>query len=119
MASRVVFTTGLPTVSGMGVFIGSYVLVSKGIYEIPPFLTLLTSAACFLIGLVGLSYGILSASWENSPGSLLGFENINTNISRMRSAFQSQDKDKTRHYFSCKSLCNFIHSRINYFSYSR
>ena len=31
MARRIAFTTGIPTLSGMGVFIGSYFLISKGI----------------------------------------------------------------------------------------
>ncbi len=36
MARRIAFTTGIPTLSGMGVFIGSYFLISKGIAEISP-----------------------------------------------------------------------------------
>ena len=59
MARRIAFTTGIPTLSGMGVFIGSYFLISKGIADISPSLTLVSSAICFLIGLLGLSYGIL------------------------------------------------------------
>ena len=89
MARRIAFTTGIPTISGMGVFIGSYFLISKGIAEISPTVTLVISAICFLFGLLGLSYGILSASWDLNPGSLLGFENINPNINRMKDAFKS------------------------------
>ncbi len=88
MARRIVFTTGIPTISGMTVFIGSYVIVSRGIAEIPPVLTLVTSASCFLLGLIGLSYGLFSASWDNAPGSLLGLENIRPNIEKMRSSFK-------------------------------
>ena len=94
MARRVAITTGIPTISGMGVFIGSYFLVSRGIADIPPILTLLTSAGCFFLGLVGLSYGMFSASWEESPGSLLGLENIGPNITRMRAAFKAKDSSK-------------------------
>ena len=93
MARRIAFTTGIPTLSGMGVFIGSYFLISKGIAEISPTLTLVSSAFCFLIGLLGLSYGILSASWDFNPGSFLGFENIKPNINRMNDAFKSSKKD--------------------------
>ena len=88
MARRVAFASGLPTLSGMGVFVVSYVVVSKGIAEVSPGVTLLGSAACFLLGLLGLSYGILSASWEITPGSILGLENIRPNISKLRSAFR-------------------------------
>ncbi len=95
MARRIAFTTGIPTLSGMGVFIGSYFLISKGIAEISPTLTLVSSAMCFLVGLLGLSYGILSASWDFKPGSFLGFENIRPNINRMKDAFKSSKKEIT------------------------
>ena len=93
MARRIAFTTGIPTLTGMGVFIGSYFLISKGIADISPTLTLVSSAICFLVGLLGLSYGILSASWDFNPGSFLGFENIKPNINRMKAAFKTSQKD--------------------------
>ena len=93
MARRIAFTTGIPTLSGMGVFIGSYFLISKGIAEISPTVTLVSSALCFLVGLLGLSYGILSASWDLNTGSFLGFENIKPNINRMKDAFKTSKKD--------------------------
>ena len=93
MARRIAFTTGIPTLSGMGVFIGSYFLISKGIVDISPTVTLVSSALCFLVGLLGLSYGILSASWDFNPGSFLGFENIKPNINRMKDAFKTNQED--------------------------
>ena len=95
MARRIAFTTGIPTISGMGVFIGSYFLISKGIANISPTLTLVSSAICFLVGLLGLSYGILSASWDFNPGSFLGFENIKPNINRIKDAFKASQKNVT------------------------
>ncbi len=95
MARRIAFTTGIPTLSGMGVFIGSYFLISRGIAEISPTVTLVSSAICFLVGLLGLSYGILSASWDFAAGSFLGFENIKPNINRMKDAFKSSKKETT------------------------
>ncbi len=91
MARRVAITTGLPTISGMGVFIASYLLVSRGIADIPPVLTLISSAVCFLTGLLGLSYGIFSASWDTAKGTLLGFENIRPNIKRLRDSLKSSN----------------------------
>ena len=90
MARRVAIATGIPSVMGMAVFVISYLLVSRQILDIPPGITLLTSGACFLLGLVGLSYGVLSASWEPQPGTLLGLEHIKPNIQRMRSSFKAQ-----------------------------
>ena len=89
MARRIAIATGIPTVMGMAVFIGSYVLVSRRILDIPPGATLLASGACFLLGVLGLSYGVLSASWEDTAGSLLGSEQIGLNITRLRASIKA------------------------------
>lgn len=89
MARRVALATGVPTLLGMAVFVVSYLLVSRQILAIPPSATLLGSGACFLLGLVGLSYGVLSASWEDAPGSLLGSEQIPLNFSRIKTSLQA------------------------------
>lgn len=89
MARRIAIATGLPTVLGMGVFVASYLLVSRHILNIPPSTTLLASGACFLLGLVGLSYGVLSASWEEAPGTLFGAEQIPLNISRVKTSLKA------------------------------
>ena len=89
MARRIAVATGIPTVLGMGVFIGSYVLVSRQILDIPPGATLVASGACFLLGVLGLSYGVLSASWEEQAGSLLGAEQIGVNIGRLRTSIKA------------------------------
>jgi hypothetical protein len=89
MARRIAIGTGIPTLMGMGVFVGSYLLVSREIIDIAPGATLAASGACFFLGLIGLSFGVLSASWEDQPGSLLGTEQIGVNISRLRSSIRS------------------------------
>lgn len=91
MGRRIAFTTGIPTISGMGVFIISYYVITKGIADIPPVVTLILSGSCFLVGLIGLSYGILSASWDKNTGSFLGLENIRPNLKRMRDAFNTKE----------------------------
>jgi len=88
MARRIAIATGIPSVLGMGVFIASYLLVSRSILDIPPGITLVASGGCFLLGLLGLSYGVLSSSWEDAPGSLLGLEQIGLNVGRLRSSFK-------------------------------
>ena len=89
MARRTAIATGIPTLMGMAVFIISYLLVSRSILAIPPGITLLASGGCFLLGLVGLSFGVLSSSWEDAPGSLLGTEQIGLNIRRLKASFRS------------------------------
>ena len=88
MARRILVTAGIPTLLGMSVFVGSYIIVTKNIAEIPPSSTIAISAFFFILGLGGLSFGILSASWDKEPGSFLGVENIPLNIERAKSAFK-------------------------------
>ena len=98
MAKRIFFTAGIPTVLGMSVFVVSYIIVTRKIAEIPPSSTIAISALFFLLGLGGLSYGILSASWDRAPGSFLGLENISLNIQRAKAAFKpaSQNFDEVK-----------------------
>ena len=98
MAKRIFFTAGIPTVMGMSVFVVSYIIVTKNIAEIPPSSTIAISALFFLLGLGGLSYGILSASWDREPGSFFGIENIPLNIERAKAAFKpaSQNYDEKK-----------------------
>ena len=88
MARRIFFTAGIPTIMGMSVFILSYIIVTRNIAEIPPSATIAISALFFLLGLAGLSFGILSASWDKEPGSFFGIENIPMNIQRAKAAFK-------------------------------
>ena len=88
MARRILFTAGIPTIMGMSVFVISYIIVTKNIAEIPPSSTIAISAMFFLLGLAGLSFGILSASWDKEPGSFFGIENIPLNIKRAKAAFK-------------------------------
>ena len=88
MARRIFFTTGIPTILGMSVFVVSYIIVTRNIAEIPPSSTIAISALFFLLGLAGLSFGILSASWDKEPGSFFGIENIPMNIQRAKAAFK-------------------------------
>ena len=88
MARRIFYTAGIPTLLGMSVFVVSYIIVTKNIAEIPPSSTIAISALFFLLGLAGLSFGILSASWDKDPGSFFGIENIPMNIQRAKAAFK-------------------------------
>ena len=98
MARRIFFTAGIPTVLGMSVFVVSYFIVTRNIAEIPPSSTIAISALFFLLGLGGLSFGILSASWDKEPGSFFGIENISMNIERAKAAFKpaSQNFDNKK-----------------------
>ena len=79
----------------MGVFVLSYVLMTRGIADIAPGVTLATSGFFFLLGLAGLSYGVLSASWEDDNGTLLGLENVKPNLQRMKESIRAQKQSKS------------------------
>ena len=89
MVRRIALATGIPSLLGMAVIVASYLLVSRLILSIPPVATLLGSGAFFLLGLLGLSYGVLSASWEDAPGTTLGLEQIGKNIGRIRDSVRA------------------------------
>ena len=94
MARRVAVFTGVPSIAGMGVFVASYFVVTRGIADIPPGATLAGSGFFFILGLVGLSFGVLTASWEQEPGTLLGMENFKPNVQRMRESIRAQKQQK-------------------------
>ena len=94
MARRVAVFTGLPSLAGMGVVVASLFVVTRDIAEIPPGATLVGSGFFFVLGLVGLSVGVLTASWDKEPGTLLGFENFKPNVQRMRESIRAQKQTK-------------------------
>jgi hypothetical protein len=68
--------------------------VTRDLAEIPPGATLVGSGFFFVLGLVGLSVGVLTASWDKEPGTLLGFENFKPNVQRMRESIRAQKQTK-------------------------
>ena len=86
MVRRILLLSGVPTLLAMGVFVLSYVLTSRGVMQIEPIVTIAVSGVFFVLGLLGLSYGVLSASWDEEPGSLLGLEQLGTNLQRLRAS---------------------------------
>lgn len=88
MVSRMIVLCGIPSMMGILVFVISYQLVSNGWFVLPNVAVLLASIGCFGLGVVGLSYGALSASWEeDTPGSLVGMSEFLVNFKRMTDAW--------------------------------
>jgi len=93
MVRRMALFCGVPSILGMSTFVASYFLVSRDIVELPNVVVVLVSMGFFGLGVLGLSYGVLSASWEEeSAGSALGITEFGTNLKRMAGAWRSPDK---------------------------
>lgn len=93
MIRRMALFCGIPTGLGVSTFFASYLIVTNDLFKLPPTAVLLVSLGCFGLGVVGLSYGVLSASWdEESPGSALGWSEFRLNFGRMTEAWRSAKK---------------------------
>lgn len=93
MAKRMALLCGVPSLLGISTFFVSYFLVSKDIVALPTAAVVLLSMGFFGLGVLGLSYGVISASWdEEHPGSLLGWSEFTLNLGRLTQAWRSTDK---------------------------
>jgi hypothetical protein len=91
MLRRMALFSGIPTVFGMSTFVLSYWVVSHDLIQLPTYAVLLVSLGWFGLGVLGLTYGVLSASWdEETLGSKLGWAEFTTNFGRMTEAWRSQ-----------------------------
>lgn len=95
MARRMAFFCGIPTSMGMLTLIVSYVVITQHWYKLPNVAVLLVNLAFFGLGVLGLSYGALSASWdEDRLGSWFGLSEFKVNFARLTESWRS-GKQKT------------------------
>ncbi|MFZ9739660.1 MAG: PAM68 family protein [Prochlorotrichaceae cyanobacterium] len=95
MISRILVFSGIPTVLGISTFFASYLIVTREIFDLPNAAVLFVSLGCFGLGVLGLSYGVLSASWEEDlPGTLLGWQEFRVNLSRFLDAWRDFRQNK-------------------------
>ncbi len=86
MLRRMAILSGAPVALGVGIFFLSYYLQSREIVEFPPIAVLLVTMGCFGLGVLGLTYGVLSASWDTEPGGLVGLKEFKLNFGRVMDA---------------------------------
>ncbi|MEM6450143.1 MAG: PAM68 family protein [Cyanobacteria bacterium P01_D01_bin.105] len=86
MLRRMAILSGSPVFLGVGLFFLSYYLKSREIVDLPPVAVLLVTMGCFGLGVLGLTYGVLSASWDSEPGSLVGLSEFKLNFGRVMEA---------------------------------
>jgi len=88
MLKRMLIFSGIPTFAGVLTFFVSYFLLVREVVELPSYFVLLTTLGCFGLGVLGLSYGALSASWDESRlGHWFGFDEFRVNFGRLTGAW--------------------------------
>ncbi len=89
MVRRMAAFSGIPSLFGMLTFVVSYLIVSNHLFKLPNTAVLLVSLGFFGLGVLGLSYGVFSASWEESrEGTWLGWGEFKLNIGRTITSWQ-------------------------------
>jgi hypothetical protein len=91
MIKRIAWCSGVPTLLGMSTFVASYLAVSNGL-PLPTYAVLLVSLGWFGLGVLGVSYGVLSASWDEDAGSLIGWNELQTNWARLTSEWKANSE---------------------------
>lgn len=90
MLSRMVVLAGTPLLMALGTFIGSYFIITNDLFLLPHTAVLLVSMGFFGLSVLGLSYGVLSASWdEEIRGTVLGWQEFKVNLGRMQEGWKA------------------------------
>lgn len=90
MVRRMAIFSGIPTGMGISSFLLFYLIVSQDWFKIPNTAVLLVSMGLFGLGVLGLTYGILSTSWdEERVGSWWGWKEFTVNFGRLTSAWRN------------------------------
>jgi hypothetical protein len=93
MIRRVAAFCGIPTFLGIASLVVSYLLVTLAHIQLPPIAVLLVNMGLFGLGVVGITYGVLSASWdEERPGNMIGLAEFSTNWGRMAEVWRETRK---------------------------
>jgi len=89
MLQRIVPLFMIPFFGGIAAFIAFYLYGQRSGNTMQPTIVAFATQAPFLLSLLGLSYGVLSASWdEDVEGSFLGFNEVQTNTQRIFEGLQ-------------------------------
>jgi hypothetical protein len=95
LVRRAALFCGIPTSMGFITFIVSYIVVVKKWADLPNSAVVLVSMGFLGIGVLGLSYGAISASWdENRVGHWWGWQEFKQNFGYLRDAWKAQRAEK-------------------------
>jgi hypothetical protein len=95
MVSRAAFYCGVPSVLALLTFVVSYLAIANDVFHPPTAAVLLVSFGFFGLGVLGLSYGPLSASWdEERVGNVIGWNDFKLNFGRLRDSWRTAKATK-------------------------
>ncbi|NER84134.1 MAG: DUF3464 family protein, partial [Leptolyngbya sp. SIO1D8] len=82
---------------GVLIFFASYFAITRDLVQLPNVAVLLVTLGCFGLSVVGLSYGALSASWEeSSEGGLIGVDQFKVNWGRMVGSWRQAREERQK-----------------------
>jgi len=84
MIRRIVIFFGIPVFGGLGIFAAAFFTYKKYDIVMEPGLIAYATQFPFVVGLLGITYAIISSSWDPEEGSLLGIQEFFTNIQRIK-----------------------------------
>jgi len=80
---------GLPLFGGMGVFVAFWYFATYKGLEFQPSLVAYSTIAVLAVGLLGITYSVMSASWDpETEGSALGISEFQTNLGSIQSGLR-------------------------------
>jgi hypothetical protein len=90
MVRRVALFSGIPAFLGIATLVISYIAISQHRLQLPHVAVLLVNMGFFGLSVLGLSYGAISASWdEDRVGGWFGWAEFVTNFARLRDSWRA------------------------------
>lgn len=91
MLQRMILFTGVPVLAGVLLLPGFYYLKKVQDLDIPVWAVYIVQSLAFGGGLLGITYGIVSASWDpRRDGSLLGWTEFQANLPLLLDRFKTK-----------------------------
>jgi len=86
MGKRMLPFVGIPLFGGMGAFVAFWYFATYKNIQFQPAAVAFTTIALLAVGLLGITYSVMSASWDDTaePGSALGFNEASKNLNSLK-----------------------------------
>ena len=89
MGKRMLPFVGLPLFGSMLTFVLFWYLARYKDFSIPTVLVAYATSAILIVGLMGITYSVMSASWDaDREGSLVGWEEFQINVNNVKEGLQ-------------------------------